>query len=144
VRVAQNYGGAAAIQDIIVCYPDLTFNGVLINEMEAQPGGAYSTFVGIDGETQFWEFSHPAEEHVMTSEEIGIHISRIDQKIADLTETRELYSRRLSNSKSGVGESLDGRSGARLETEASVHGKASQEVANIVAKLKAGKGAAIR
>src|ERR1051325_7217554 len=52
--VAHNYGGCAAVEDMIERCPDLMFNGTQIHE-EAGPGGAYCGFAGANGSGEWQE-----------------------------------------------------------------------------------------
>jgi hypothetical protein len=71
----QNYGGQLAMELAIRHYPHLTFNGLLVHEQAAQPGGTYYLFTGIGGVPEWQEFSTPVEdEYVMTPDEVEAEI----------------------------------------------------------------------
>jgi hypothetical protein len=92
-RVAQNYGGEEAIGAAVARHPDLIFSGTMTHE-QAQPGDGYWGFTGIKGKAEWAAFTLP-EEDCLTVPQIERWVSRIEDKIARLTEDREFWTGQL-------------------------------------------------
>src|ERR1051325_9150792 len=94
VCVAQNYGGCAAVEDMIERCPDLMFNGTQIHE-QADAGGSYCSFTGANGSVEWHEHGLQEEGRPLTAAEIQDEISRLDTKIAGLRKRRDFYVKTL-------------------------------------------------
>src|SRR5215203_5939668 len=83
-EVLQNYGGEAAVEAAITCFPNLLFAGTQIHE-QAHPGDIFWVFTGRNGSTEWRELRLPEDGgRPMTREEIEKEIAGIDAKMARL------------------------------------------------------------
>ena|ERR1044071_4353719 len=105
VCVAQNYGGCAAVEDMIERCPDLMFNGTQIHE-QADAGGSYSSFTGANGSVEWHEHRLREDGRPVTAGEIQDEISELDERIARLRKRRDFYIDTLRTLGSASGEDL--------------------------------------
>jgi hypothetical protein len=89
-QVAQNYGGSAAIEDMIEDYPEVVFSGTMVHE-QADAGGVYSVFTGAKAESKWLEFSVPGENQPIKAGEIRRDLLKLEAKIARLRKRQDFY-----------------------------------------------------
>jgi hypothetical protein len=106
-HVAQNYGGEAAIEAVIRRYPDLIFSGTMTHG-SAQLGDMFWGFSATQGEAKWAAFSLP-DEDFLTRPKVERWASRIDTKIARLTQDREFCAGKLVQ--------IEGEEQSRTESE---------------------------
>jgi len=102
-HVAQNYGGSAAIEDIIEGYPDVAFNGTMLHE-QADVGSTHSVFTGAQGAAEWREYTFRAEGRPITAADLRDELSKLDAKIARLRKRHDFYTDELGRMEPTAGD----------------------------------------